>query len=73
LRRELDVLRESKRIALARLADRLHAAGPESVLRRGFVILRDAERKPLTSRAAVQPGQKVTAQWHDGEAPLQAE
>jgi len=58
---------------LARLRERLRAAGPESALRRGYVIVRDAERRVITSRAQLAPGQKLFAQWHDGEAPVRAE
>ena len=73
LTREIEVWTDGRRQTLARLQERLRAAGPESVLRRGYVIMRDAERRVITSRAAVQPGQKLTAQWRDGEAPVQAE
>jgi exodeoxyribonuclease VII large subunit len=73
LLREIHVWRDQRRKKLARLEERLCAAGPESVLRRGYVIMRDAERRVITSRAAVTPGQKLTAQWHDGEAPVKVE
>jgi exodeoxyribonuclease VII large subunit len=73
LTREIEVWTGGRRQTLARLQERLRAAGPEAALRRGYVIMRDAERRVITSRAAVQSGQKLTAQWRDGEAPVRAE
>jgi exonuclease VII large subunit len=71
--REVDVYRAKLRERLDSLGERLQAAGPDAVLKRGFVILWDEQHRPVTTRANVQSGQKLTAQWRDGEAPLRAE
>ncbi len=58
---------------IAQLSKRLRALGPDAILARGFVIVRDAEGRPVTSRASIVPEARVTAQFHDGEARLRAE
>jgi len=58
---------------LLALWKRLQSASPESVLKRGFVVLRDEEGRPVTRRAAVKAGQRLRAQFGDGEAGLRAE
>ncbi len=58
---------------LLALWKRLQAASPASVLNRGFVIMRDAQGRPVMRRAEVQPGQALTAQFSDGTAPVRAE
>lgn len=73
LRREGELLLVSRRQALARCEERLAALGPEAVLRRGYAILRDSDRRPVVSRAAIKPGQRLSGQFFDGEAPLRAE
>lgn len=55
------------------LGKRLRASSPVSVLNRGFAIVRDDRGRPLTRRAAVRPGQKVSAEFADGSAPMRAE
>lgn len=54
-------------------AKRLQAASPASVLNRGFVLVRDAEGRPVTRRAAVRAGQRLSAEFADGAAPVKAE
>ncbi len=68
---ELRVQAESQR--LLSLWKRLQAASPRSVLNRGFAIVRDAEGRPVTRRAAVLPGARLGAEFADGTAPLRAE
>jgi exodeoxyribonuclease VII large subunit len=68
---ELRVQSESQR--LLSLWKRLQAASPKSVLNRGFVILRDAEGKPVMRRAEVKPGQPIAAEFADGQVKLRAE
>ncbi len=68
---ELRVQAESQR--LLALWKRLQAASPRSVLNRGFAIVRDAAGRPVTRRAAVQPGARLAAEFADGTAPLRAE
>lgn len=63
-------------IASHRLLDlwkRLQSASPQSVLNRGFVILRDAQGRPIPRRAAVPAGQRLTAQFADGDLPVRPE
>jgi exodeoxyribonuclease VII large subunit len=52
---------------------RLQSASPASVLKRGFVVLRDEQGRPVTRRANVKAGQRLRAQFDDGEAGLRAE
>lgn len=68
---EARVQRESHR--LLELWKRLQSASPESVLRRGFVVLRDEQGRPVTRRANVRAGQRLRAQFGDGVADLRAE
>jgi exodeoxyribonuclease VII large subunit len=68
---EARVKLESQR--LISLEKRLQAASPKSVLKRGFVILRDEQGRPIPRRAGVRSGQRLTAEFGDGEAGLKAE
>jgi exodeoxyribonuclease VII large subunit len=68
---EARVQLESQR--LLSLEKRLQAASPKSVLNRGFVILRDEHGRPIPRRAGVRSGQRLSAQFGDGEAGLKAE
>jgi len=68
---EARVQLESQR--LLSLWKRLQAASPKSVLKRGFVILRDEHGRPIPQRAGVRSGQRLTAEFGDGEAGLKAE
>ena len=68
---EARVKLESQR--LISLEKRLQAASPKSVLNRGFVILRDEHGRPIPRRAGVRSGQRLTAEFGDGEAGLKAE
>ena len=58
---------------LLSLWKRLQAASPASVLNRGFVLMRDVAGRPVTRRAAVQPGQPLVAEFADGPARVRAE
>jgi exodeoxyribonuclease VII large subunit len=58
---------------LLALWKRLQAASPRSVLNRGFVIMRDETGKPVMRRAAIQPGQRLNAEFGDGTQPMRAE
>jgi exodeoxyribonuclease VII large subunit len=51
----------------------LQAASPASVLNRGFVIMRDADGKPVQKKAAVQKGQRLAAEFADGTVSVKAE
>lgn len=58
------VERESHR--LLSLWKRLQAASPQSVLNRGFAIVRDEQGRPVSRRAAVRHGQKLQTEFADG-------
>jgi exodeoxyribonuclease VII large subunit len=58
---------------LLSLYKRLQAASPASVLNRGFAIVRDEEGKPVSRRAKVKPGQRLTNEFSDGSVGVRAE
>jgi len=64
---------ESESQRLLALWKRLQAASPASVLNRGFVIMRDADGKPVQKKAAVQKGQRLEAEFADGTLPVTAQ
>ena len=64
---------ESESQRLLALWKRLQAASPASVLNRGFVIMRDADGKPVQKKAAVQKGQRLDAEFADGTLPVTAQ
>jgi len=55
------------------LGKRLRAASPDSVLNRGFAIVRDEQGRPVMRRAGLRAGQKLGAQFADGTAPVRVE
>ena len=71
LRPETRVQQESQR--LLALWKRLQSVSPASVLNRGFTIIRDEKNRPVSRRAGVHAGQKLTAEFSDGTTPLRAE
>jgi exodeoxyribonuclease VII large subunit len=52
---------------------RLQAASPNSVLNRGFAIVRDEAGTPLARRAAITAGQRVDLQFADGTLKARTE
>ncbi|MBT5676324.1 MAG: hypothetical protein HOJ07_11585, partial [Rhodospirillaceae bacterium] len=56
---------EEKKENLWRL---LNGFSYERVLERGFVLVRDAKARPLTSASALKSGMELTLNFHDGEA-----
>lgn len=58
---------------LLALWKRLQAASPQSVLNRGFVMMLDAEGKPLPRRGGIAPGQRLSARFADGDLPVRSE
>lgn len=58
---------------LLALWKRLQAASPQSVLNRGFAIVRDEHGRPVPRRAGVRPGQRLAAEFGDGTLPVRAE
>ncbi|MBI5382489.1 MAG: exodeoxyribonuclease VII large subunit [Opitutae bacterium] len=55
---------------LLSLWKRLQAASPQSVLNRGFAIVRDEAGQPVARRAGLRAGQRVTTQFADGDQPM---
>ncbi|MFZ9682033.1 MAG: exodeoxyribonuclease VII large subunit [Cephaloticoccus sp.] len=68
---ELRIRQESQR--LLSLWKRLQSVSPDSVLQRGFIIMKDREGCPVVRAHDLQPGQQVRAQFADGDRPLRAE
>jgi exodeoxyribonuclease VII large subunit len=62
-----------KRSRLYRAESLLRSLSPESILNRGFSIVRDDVGRSITSRKSIQSGDKVTAQFKDGDANLVGE
>jgi exodeoxyribonuclease VII large subunit len=74
----LERVAPAHRLPLARqrlesLHKRLLSASPQSVLNRGYALIRDAAGRPVVRRAGIAPGQRVSAEFADGTAPLRAE
>ncbi|MBR0666033.1 exodeoxyribonuclease VII large subunit [Roseomonas hellenica] len=69
----LSALLRERRGALEGLSARLESASYQSVLARGFVLVRDAEGAPLTSAASVKPAQHLTLTFADGEVGATAD
>ena len=68
---EFRVQQESQR--LLALWKRLQAASPESVLKRGFTLVRDEHGRPVVRRSEVSPGQRLTVVFGDGDARVRTE
>ena len=58
---------------LLSLYKRLHAASPASVLNRGFAIVRDEQGRPVSRRAGVKAGQRLSNEFSDGSVKVRAE
>jgi exodeoxyribonuclease VII large subunit len=58
---------------LLALWKRLQGASPASVLKRGFVMVKDESGRAITRRAGLASGQTVTAQFTDGEVKARVE
>jgi exodeoxyribonuclease VII large subunit len=58
---------------LLALWKRLQSASPDSVLKRGFAIVKDAEGKPIQRRANLQDGQDVSLTFADGSVRARVE
>ena len=63
----VEALLRQRRTALDGLSARLESASYQSVLARGFVLVRDGEGAPLTRAAAVKPAQRLTLIFGDGD------
>ncbi|MCC5021505.1 MAG: exodeoxyribonuclease VII large subunit [Candidatus Synoicihabitans palmerolidicus] len=52
---------------------RLQAASPQSVLNRGFAIVRDGEHRPVMRRAEVESGKSYDVEFADGRTRMRAD
>ncbi|NBP89958.1 MAG: hypothetical protein EBU50_01830, partial [Opitutae bacterium] len=57
-----------QRHKLSELGSELQSAGFESVLARGYSIVRDAEGKVISSSKSIKSGNKIRLKFSDGEA-----
>jgi len=58
---------------LLSLWKRLESASPQSVLKRGYAIVRDEAGRPVARAKAVKPGQSLVTEFHDGKVRVRAE
>ena len=58
---------------LLSLWKRLTSASPASVLKRGYVIVRDAAGRPVARARGLQPGQPLVNEFHDGPVRVRTE
>lgn len=58
---------------LLALWKRLESASPQSVLKRGYAIVRDAQGRPVARAKATQPGQPLVNEFHDGQVRVRVE
>ncbi len=65
-------LLDRRRVGLNNLIGLLDSYSHEQVLKRGFALVRGAMDEPLTSAAAISPGQVLTVQFHDGRVAARA-
>ncbi|TCZ66147.1 exodeoxyribonuclease VII large subunit [Roseicella aquatilis] len=66
-------LAREKRVRLEGLVARLEGVSYQSVLARGFALVSDAEGAPLTSAAAVPPGERLVLTFADGQVKATAD
>ena len=52
---------------------RLESASPQSVLKRGYAIVRDAQGHPVARAKGLQPGQSLVNEFHDGQVRVRTE
>jgi exodeoxyribonuclease VII large subunit len=68
---EKRVQQESHR--LLALWKRLESASPQSVLRRGYAIVRDEAGQPVARAKGTRPGQSLVNEFHDGKVHARVE
>ena len=68
---EKRVQQESHR--LLSLWKRLESASPKSVLKRGYVIVRDEQGHPIPRAHSLKPSQSLTNEFHDGQVRVRVE
>jgi exodeoxyribonuclease VII large subunit len=52
---------------------RLESASPQSVLKRGYAIVRDEAGRPVARAKGVKPGQALVNEFHDGKVRVKVE
>jgi exodeoxyribonuclease VII large subunit len=65
------VQQESHR--LLALWKRLESASPQSVLKRGYAIVRDEQGRPVSRAKGVKPGSSLVNEFHDGKLHVRVE
>ncbi len=68
---EKRVQSESQR--LLALWKRLESASPQSVLKRGYAIVRDEAGRPVARAKGTKPGQRLVSEFHDGKLNVRVE
>ncbi len=68
---EKRVQQESHR--LLALWKRLESASPQSVLKRGYAIVRDEQGRPVSRAQGVKPGSPLVNEFHDGKLRVRVE
>ena len=58
---------------LLALWKRLESASPQSVLKRGFAIVRDADGRPVARAGEIRSGQALANEFHDGQVKVRVE
>jgi len=58
---------------LLALWKRLESASPQSVLKRGYAIVRDEAGRPVSRAKATKPGQALVNEFHDGKVKVRVD
>jgi exodeoxyribonuclease VII large subunit len=58
---------------LLALWKRLESASPKSVLKRGYVLVRDETGRPVARAKAIKPGQALVNEFHDGTVKVRVD
>lgn len=77
-RRRIETASPERRVQLEShrllaLWKRLESASPQSVLKRGYALVRDAAGRPVSRAAAIASGQPLVTEFHDGLVKVRAE
>jgi exodeoxyribonuclease VII large subunit len=77
-RHRLTAISPGKRVQLEShrllsLWKRLESASPVSVLKRGYVIVRDDSGRPVARAKGLKPGQALVNEFHDGKVRIRTE
>ncbi|MDI1319696.1 MAG: exodeoxyribonuclease VII large subunit [bacterium] len=77
-RARLAVVSPQKRVAaeshrLLALWKRLESASPQSVLKRGYAIVRDAAGRPVPRAKGLKPGTALVNEFHDGQVRVRVD